>query len=99
MITAVDTNILLDVLLPDEVHGPRSAELLRVAYDRGAILVCDVVYAELIPLFPSRGALDQTLRRMGATNSPIDTPIAYEAGARWSEYRKAGGPRNRIITS
>lgn len=34
MITGVDTNILLDVLLPDEVHGPPSAELLRVAYDR-----------------------------------------------------------------
>ena len=98
MITAVDTNVLLDVLLPDAVHGPRSAELLRIAYDRGAILVCDIVYAELVPLFLSRATLDRTLRQIGATVSPIDTSIAYQAGARWSDYRKAGGPKTRIIT-
>ena len=40
MITAVDTSVLLDVFLADEQHGPQSKELLRNAYDRGAILVC-----------------------------------------------------------
>ena len=31
MITAVDTSVLLDVFLPDERHGPRSAHGLRTA--------------------------------------------------------------------
>ena len=33
MITAVDTNVLLDVLIPDQEFGPQSSELL--ARDRG----------------------------------------------------------------
>jgi hypothetical protein len=35
MITAVDTNVLLDVMLPDTVHVNESTELLRTAYDEG----------------------------------------------------------------
>ena len=97
MITAVDTNVLLDVFLIDQTHGPRSRELLRSAYDRGAILVCDVVYAELVPAFNNRASLEGALAEIGAAISPINTVIAYEAGARWLQYRKAGGTRNRII--
>ena len=98
MITAVDTSVLLDIFLPDEHHGPQSAQWLRAAYDRGAILVCDVVYAELVPAFEDRTELDRVLREMGVTASPIDTAIAYEAGVRWRRYRQAGGSRERIIT-
>ena len=98
MIAAVDTSVLLDVFLPDEHHGPRSAQRLRTAYDRGAILVCDVVYAELVPAFDDRATLDRVLREIGATPSPIDTAIAHEAGVRWRRYRRAGGPRERIVT-
>ena len=98
MITAVDTSVLLDVFLPDARHGPQSVQRLRDAYDRGAILVCDVVYAELVPAFDDRTALDGVLREIGGTPSPIDTAMAYEAGVRWRRYRQAGGPRKRIIT-
>ena len=98
MISAVDTSVLLDVFLPDERHGPRSKEWLRDAYDRGAILVCDVVYAELVPAFEGRSKLDEALREINVTISPLDTSIAYEAGLRWLRYRQAGGPRTRIIT-
>ena len=98
MITAVDTSVLLDVFLPDERHGPRSKELLRDAYDRGAIFICEVVYAELVPAFDDRAKLDGALREISAAISPIDTDIAFEAGHRWSRYRQAGGSRNRIIT-
>ena len=30
--------------------------------------------------------------------SPITTAVAYEAGLRRQRYRRAGGPRRRIIT-
>ncbi len=98
MITAVDTSVLLDVFLPDEHHGPRSAQWLRTAYDNGAILICDVVYAELVPAFGDRATLDEVLRAIGGEPSPIDTGIAFEAGIRWRRYRRAGGPRTRILT-
>ena len=98
MITAVDTSILLDVFLSDERYGAQSLEALRDAYDRGAILVCDVVYAELAPAFEDREALDGAMGEIGARLSPINADIAYEAGMRWMRYRRAGGPRDRIIT-
>ncbi len=98
MITAVDTSVLLDVFLPDKQYGPRSEQWLRTAYDRGAVLVCDVVYAELVPAFDDRTVLDGVLQEIGGTTSPIDTAVAYEAGSRWRRYRRAGGPRERIIT-
>ena len=98
MRTAVDTSVLLDVFLADPEHGERSRDWLRAAYDAGAIIVCDIVYAELTPAFGDRAALDAALRRINATTSPIDTAIAHEAGVRWMRYRKAGGPRKRIIS-
>ena len=73
-------------------------ERLRKAYDDGAIVICEIVYAELAPAFPNRATLDRVLREINAATSPIDTQIAYEAGSRWQRYRQAGGPRKRIIT-
>ena len=97
MATAADTNILLDVFITDSVHTLDSGEALRVARQRGPLLVCDVVYAELVLQFESRDALDAALHSVGATVSPIDTDIAYTAGLRWGQYRRAGGPRTRIL--
>ena len=94
MITSVDANVLLDLFRTDSPHHARSRRWLRDAYDRGAI----IVYAELVPAFPQRAALDGALREIGATLSPIDSSIACEAGLRWTRYRAAGGPRERIIT-
>ncbi len=98
MITAVDTSVLLDVFLPDDQHGERSKQRLRAAYDDGAIIVCDIVYAELAAFFRDRDSLDSTLRAINASGSRIDASIAQEAGLRWKRYREAGGPRKRIIT-
>ena len=98
MITAVDTSVLLDIFLADERHGPESQERLKAAYDTGAVVICEIVYAELVPAFGDRALLDDTLRRINASASPITTDIAFEAGLRWQRYRQAGGPRERIIT-
>ena len=97
MITAVDTNVLLDILIPSDRHGPQSKERLAAAYDAGAIIVCDIVYAELVPSSRDRAALDGALLELGIVLSPVDSSIAYEAGLRWKRYRAAGGPRERII--
>ena len=69
-----------------------------MAYERGAIVVCDIVYAEIVPHFGDRSSLDGALHEIGATLSPIDSSIASEAGLRWKLYRAAGGPRQRIMT-
>jgi predicted nucleic acid-binding protein len=98
MITAVDTNVLLDVMLPDTVHVKESTEFLRTAYDEGALIISHMVYAELVPQFRSRQALTEVLSRLGIETSPTDDEIAFVAGTKWKAYREAGGPRQRIIT-
>ena len=98
MITAVDTNVLLDIILPDDRYGPKSRDWLIDAHEAGTVVICDVVYAELVPSFANRDLLDDTLLALGVALSPIDSSIAYEAGRRWKLYREAGGPRNRIMT-
>lgn len=97
MITTADTNVLLDVFFQIEPYWKLSQRWLRDAYETGAVLVCDVVYAELVPAFDDKGSLDEVLAEVGASVSPIDTDIAYEAGRRWGRYRRAGGPRERVL--
>jgi predicted nucleic acid-binding protein len=98
MITAVDTSILLDVFLPDKIFADASSRLLKMAYDEGALIMCDIVYAELVPQFEERSMLDNTLATINVNLSPVDTEIVCLAGKKWGEYRKSGGTRKRIIT-
>lgn len=98
MITAVDTNVLLDVFLPDKKFAGDSATRLKLAYDEGALLVCDIVYAELVPQFRKRSLLDETLATLNITVSPGNADIAFLAGEKWTMYRHSGGKRERIIT-
>lgn len=98
MITAIDTNILLDIFLPDKKFAAKSGKLLKLAYDEGALMICDIVYAELVPQFQERQRLDETLATINVSLSSIDVDVAFLAGERWSLYRKSGGIRKRIIT-
>ena len=94
MITSVDTNVLLDVMLPDPAYVKSSTELLRTAYNEGALIISHMVYAELVPQFDSRQALSDVLSRLGIETSSIDDGIAFMAGSKWKEYRAAGGCRS-----
>ncbi len=97
MITAVDTNVLLDVMLPDPTHVKISTGLLKTAYDEGALIISHIVYAELVPQFASKRVLLDALSRLGIETFPIDDEIAFAAGTKWKEYREAGGSRQRIL--
>ena len=97
MITAVDSNILLDIFIPDEFHFSESKERLTDACKQGTVIVSKIVYAEIVPSFENQESLDRALKGLGVIFSLNDSSIAYEAGLRWKRYREAGGPRDRII--
>ncbi len=97
MITAVDTSVLFDVFITRAPQHAASLEALRAAYNAGAIVVSDIAYAELAPRFSDRATLDTALRDIHARLSPIDSNIAWMAGLKWAQYRRAGGPRTRIL--
>lgn len=76
--------------LDDERYGSTSKQRLREAFDAGALIVGDVVYAELAPAFGDREALDAALREINVTLAALDASIAWDAGRRWLSYRRAG---------
>jgi predicted nucleic acid-binding protein len=48
MISAVDTNILLDVLIPEARAMETSQQLLDASLRQGSLVIGEVVYAELV---------------------------------------------------
>jgi predicted nucleic acid-binding protein len=97
MITFVDTNVLLDVFLPDPKWGETSKNLLDQAYVQGSLIINEIIYAELAPQFARKDLLDDTLKVLGIRIVSLDLETAYNAGMKWKEYREKGGTRNRIL--
>lgn len=97
MITFVDTNVLLDVFLPDPEWGSKSKENLEIAFNQGALIVNEIIYSELSPQFPDREMLDDALRQLSIRIVSLDLEVAYQAGKKWQQYRKTGGKRNRVL--
>ena len=98
MRTAVDTNVLLDVLAAGSAHGPASRETLHRARLDGALVICEVVYAELAAAFEGdRERLALFLLAAGIRLERTSETALAEAGASWRAYRAAGGPRSRVL--
>lgn len=98
MMTAVDTNVLLDVFYSPSAKAEASGEALREAYDRGGLCIAPAVYAELSPRFAVRTQLNEALAELGVVLLEDNEEIAWQAGQCWSDYRRSGGNRARILT-
>jgi len=97
VITAVDTNVLLDLLMADREHGERSREAIRSCLAEGSLIACPVVWAEVATFFePDPRAAAETLESLGVRLVPTDSATALEAAAIWQTYRRAGGRERRI---
>ena len=90
MITAVDTNIVLDVLIPDEAFGESSKKLLDRHLSDGKLILCEVVFAELAARFPSEEELKMFLTETGMRLVYSTEKSLYIAGARWTKYARRG---------
>lgn len=96
MTTAIDTWVLLDLLGPDPIFGPASAEAVRMSLAEGALVACEVVWAEIGGMFTSPAAMEGTMSRLGLEFSPLSAKTAFEAGIAWKAYRSRGGARTRV---
>ena len=98
MTTAVDTSVLIDVFAAAPKYLAASQSALRAARQLGRIIVCDIVVAELRPLFQDRTKLETALfETLGAEFAPCDREASCLAGETWQAYRSAGGRRQRLI--
>jgi hypothetical protein len=90
---AVDTSVLLDVLGADHAHGASSREALRQAYDQGALVACDVVWAEVRASFASDEAFGEAMSVLGVGFEGVSEAAAARAGRLWREHRLKAKPR------
>jgi predicted nucleic acid-binding protein len=97
MITAVDTNILVDVLEPDQKHGKRSLDLLKQAMREGSVVACEVVWAEVATAYAEKMAeVVDGLSQAGIGYLAMNQAAAFKAASCWRDYRLRGGQGRRI---
>jgi len=86
MITAVDTNIILDILIPEEPFGPSSKALLDHHLSKGKLILCEIVVAELAAMFTDEDELASFLADTKMNLVPSNEKSLYIAGSRWALY-------------
>jgi predicted nucleic acid-binding protein len=97
MLTAIDTNILLDILVPNHEFYDASVCSLEESSNSGSLVMCDLVYAELCVHFPNRRECDEFLESVGIRVEPLNPEALFLASRVWRAYRKQGGQRQRIL--
>jgi len=97
MITAIDANVLLDVLIPNDEFFGRSLRAVDEASSQGSLVICDLVYAELCIHFESQDECDEFLGTTEIRVEPLGRAAHFMASRIWREDRLQGGPRSRIL--
>lgn len=87
MITAVDTNILIDILEPDPVYGLASKEALKRCLREGVVVACETVWSEVEVVYDQeQEQLVDILRNMGVQFSPLTLDASLAASRCWTRY-------------
>ncbi len=95
MITAVDTNVLIDVGVEDVPRARGAAQALEACASEGRLVVCDVVLAEFARGFPPDEDPKKWMRDFGIAYDPILEETAVEAGRIHTRYSERSGQRSR----
>ncbi len=88
-VTAVDTNILLDILIPNQSRLEESLKKLEEASSRGRIIICEIVYAELGSQFDRQTDLDSFLSDTYIETIWSNQEVLFRASQLWQVYRQA----------
>jgi predicted nucleic acid-binding protein len=92
MITAVDTDVLLDVLVAGSSNADGSEDRLAVALGQGALVVSPIVAAELAAQFQREAELKRFLYDTGVRVDSLGLPALLQAGQAWRRYHKRRQP-------
>lgn len=96
MITAVDTSVLVDVLIDDPKYATQSNAALRKAASDGALILCESSLAEIVPVLGANEIAD-FLSDWNLKFIPSTQESAILAGEMFRVYLKRGGKRGRVV--
>ncbi len=96
MVTAVDTSVLVDVLIKDRAFAETSKAALFRATSEGSLVICETALAEVIPVLdPS--AIPRFLQDWGLIFIPSSQASAFLAGKMYHEFLQRGGKGGRVV--
>ncbi|HXI70886.1 MAG TPA: PIN domain-containing protein [Verrucomicrobiae bacterium] len=96
MPTAIDSSVLLDVLLADPQHSESSEAALRETATHGGLVVSEVVIAEIVPVLAG-ASIREFLSDWQIKFVPSSADSATLAGEMFRIYLERGGRRGRVV--
>ncbi len=94
---AVDSTVVLDILLDDQTFADRSMHLLEEYLVKGAVIISPVAFAECAASLANPKDFITLAREMGLGYEPFTMEACALAARLWRKYRTEGGPRQRIL--
>ena len=96
-VAAIDSSVVFSIL-KGEPEKERWLEMLIQLKNAGVkLVVCNVVWAEIANLYDKEDELVRDLDDLGIAFDPLHSPASFLAGQIFRQYRRAKGPRQRII--
>lgn len=91
MTRAVDTNVLMDILLDDPEHRPSSQAQLVRARTEGDLIISEIVLAELSAAFQREEELRHFCADVGLVLKPSPPAALALAGRVWRDHASTRG--------
>ena len=91
MTAAIDTNVLLDILLPDPKHSKSSYLLLNKYMKSDRLIISEIVYSELASQFSEKKLLTKFLNDTYINLVVSSTDALWVAAKSWKTYTKNRG--------
>lgn len=91
MRTAIDSNVLFDLLLDDPVLAEPAQRALAAALQDGPVVACPVVYAELAAHFDDPRDLESFLRDFTIQLDHFEPETLRQAAQAWRTYARNRG--------
>ena|ERR1017187_6144122 len=96
MALAIDSSVLLDVLLADSQHAESSGAALRQAATHDGLVISEVVIAEIAPVLAG-ASIREFLSDWQIKFVPSSVESATLAGEMFRIYLERGGKRGRVV--
>lgn len=98
MVTALDSNVLIDLLGEETRFTAPSVAALDAARMKGALVICPVVAAEISSHFASPESMQDNLLAMGITVDEMSIATLHLAGTTFVCYRqRSARPKDRML--
>jgi predicted nucleic acid-binding protein len=96
-VIAIDSNVLLDILIGDAQHAEASETCVGDALACDEVVVCEAVVAEVQSMIDTSSNLMDLLAPLGIRFEPLSEAAAMRAGHMNKRFRSRGGRRDRVV--